>query len=202
MGYNTYFEGQISIEPPLNEHEISFLNDYAKTRHTDTTAGALVVNHNAKGSTPQHDRPEIWLHWVPTDDGTALEWDEKEKTYGHDKWLVWLIKHLLGPDSREFLAAHLDDDPRLEHFSHDHVVSGIVYAQGEDYADQWRILASDNVVQVQRSELLYREADPDHEQATWPTTPAETASYRDWQYEVANGDTLRGFREWLTVIRD
>lgn len=32
---------------------------------------------------------------------------------------------------------------------------------------------------------------------TWPTTDAEQASFADWQSEVANGDTIRGFRDWL-----
>ncbi len=31
----------------------------------------------------------------------------------------------------------------------------------------------------------------------WPTTDAEREAFKDWQAEVANGDTLRGFREWL-----
>ena len=32
---------------------------------------------------------------------------------------------------------------------------------------------------------------------TWPTSPAEELAFKDWQYEVANGDTVLGFREWL-----
>lgn len=39
---------------------------------------------------------------------------------------------------------------------------------------------------------------------TWPTTDAERSAYRDWQYEVANGDTVLGFRDWLdqqTTVR-
>jgi hypothetical protein len=31
----------------------------------------------------------------------------------------------------------------------------------------------------------------------WDLSREYPDSYRDWQYEVANGDTLRGFREWF-----
>lgn len=33
----------------------------------------------------------------------------------------------------------------------------------------------------------------------WPTTDAERAAHRDWRAEVWDGDTLLGFRAWLTV---
>lgn len=32
---------------------------------------------------------------------------------------------------------------------------------------------------------------------TWPETAEERARYSDWQYEVANGDTILGFRDWM-----
>lgn len=32
---------------------------------------------------------------------------------------------------------------------------------------------------------------------SWPTTDEEREAFSDWQYEVANGDTTAGFREWL-----
>jgi hypothetical protein len=40
------------------------------------------------------------------------------------------------------------------------------------------------------------------ESATWPENDAEREAYADWQYEVTNGDTLLGFREWLTHRED
>lgn len=33
---------------------------------------------------------------------------------------------------------------------------------------------------------------------TWPETDDERAQFASWQHEVANGDTLRGFRDWVT----
>jgi hypothetical protein len=32
---------------------------------------------------------------------------------------------------------------------------------------------------------------------TWPVGPLEHAEFGRWQYEVANGDTTLGFRDWL-----
>lgn len=158
MGYNTFFEGQISVQPPLNEHEISFLRDYQNnTRHTDPDAGVLVINDGLRGNTPQHGRPSIWLHWLPTDDGEALEWDGGEKTYDHAEWLTWLIDHLLGPASRQFVAAHLSDDERLQHFTHDHVLNGFVTAYGEGSGDIWAIRASNNIVQSQPATISFEQ---------------------------------------------
>jgi len=37
---------------------------------------------------------------------------------------------------------------------------------------------------------------------TWPETDAEKNAFVDWQYEVGNGDTLRGFRDWLTAKQE
>lgn len=33
---------------------------------------------------------------------------------------------------------------------------------------------------------------------TWPETDQERADFTDWQYEVGNGDTILGFRDWIT----
>lgn len=42
-----------------------------------------------------------------------------------------------------------------------------------------------------------RACSPDDQKPTWPTTDAERIDYVDWQYEVANGDTVLDFRDWV-----
>ena len=37
---------------------------------------------------------------------------------------------------------------------------------------------------------------------TWPDTPEERLAFIGWQYEVENGDTLRGFRDWLAAKQE
>lgn len=33
---------------------------------------------------------------------------------------------------------------------------------------------------------------------TWPVSDEDRTHYADWRYEVANGDTVLGFRAWVT----
>jgi hypothetical protein len=37
---------------------------------------------------------------------------------------------------------------------------------------------------------------------TWPENPVEVLMFRDWQDDVANGDTTLGFRAWLEGQQD
>lgn len=32
---------------------------------------------------------------------------------------------------------------------------------------------------------------------TWPENAQERSDFSDWQYEVSNGDTVLGFRDWV-----
>lgn len=156
MGYNTDFNGTLTVTPPLNEHEATFLTDFSETRHTSTKHGPLdtTAGSNPGGNDPQHGKPKIWCHWIADEDGN-LTWDGQEKTYGHDKWLVWLIERLLGPGSRAYVQAHLGEDERLKHFTHDHVVNGTVEAQGDDYHDRWCIKVADNKVTTHTGRVVY-----------------------------------------------
>lgn len=155
MSYTTFFSGTLTVTPPLNEHERSFLWDFNETRHTSTQHGLLdTAGPLLDGNDPQGGKPGIWCQWIANENGD-LVWDEDETTYDHDAWLVWLIEHLLGPESRDFVQEHLDEDPRLAHFTHDHVVNGVVDAQGEDSGDLWRIKVTDSNVEVQRPEIVY-----------------------------------------------
>lgn len=156
MGYSTDFSGEMSLSPPLNEHERSYLRDFIDTRHTSTEHGLLDVTAGpyVRGNDPQGDKPGIWCHWIADEDGN-LVWDEGEKTYDHEQWLVWLIEHLFGPEAHAYVNAHLSEDPRLAQFTCDHVVAGEVDARGEEPDDMWRITATDNDVHVQHAEVTY-----------------------------------------------
>lgn len=157
MGYSTDFNGTLEVTPPLNEHERSYLEDFTATRHTSPAHGPLVVDktgYSFDGNTPQPGKPEIWCHWIADDDGN-LTWDEGEKTYGHPDWLRWIIGHLFGSASHAYVAAHLHEDERLIHFTHDHMVNGTVEAQGEESSDRWRIKVIDNDVEVQSGRVAY-----------------------------------------------
>lgn len=38
--------------------------------------------------------------------------------------------------------------------------------------------------------------------SVWPDNDEERIRFVDWQYEVGNGDTVLGFRDWLTAKED
>jgi len=48
-------------------------------------------------NTPPAGQPELWCQWIPTEDGTAIEWDQGENFYNYVDWIEYLIKHFLEP---------------------------------------------------------------------------------------------------------
>jgi hypothetical protein len=143
MGYTTEFSGQISINPPLNEQEIEYLCDFCATRHMERGKGIYYVDashgHGDNSDVPDYNNngklPGLWCHWVSTDDGTALEWDEGEKFYNAEEWMRFVIDHFLRPGHlapMEFLQGH--------------TLNGSILAQGEDINDRWRLIVENNEV--------------------------------------------------------
>jgi hypothetical protein len=72
MGYSTYFNGQINIEPPLNDDQQEELNKLQINRH------------EGEGL------PGIWCDWEVTD-GSVLKHAGNEKFYNYTDWLKYLI---------------------------------------------------------------------------------------------------------------
>lgn len=46
---------------------------------------------------PPEGQPGLWCQWIPTEDGTAIVWDGREKFYFYTEWLDYLIAHFLKP---------------------------------------------------------------------------------------------------------
>ena len=171
MGYTTYFSGDLSIEPPLNADEISFLNDLAETRRMDRTKGPLYVKGSGymgqekddditNYNSPHPDQPGLWLHWRPSSDGTSLEWDGGEKFYHADDWMRYIIEDLLAPSAKSYIQQHINEDERLKSFTCDHVLNGTIYADGEESEDYWKIVVTDNDVQVLDGVIMYGDEEP------------------------------------------
>lgn len=152
MGYQTEFEGRITIEPALNEKEIAYLAKFSETRRMDRENGPyfvdgngyagqgdgpdMVYNHNG----PPAGQPGLWCKWTPTEDGTALEWSGHEKFYDSAEWMQYLMDHFVG--STPAAALKLP-------FLQGHVCNGAISAQGEDPSDTWLLEVKDNQVYVQ-----------------------------------------------------
>lgn len=165
MGYHTDFAGSLTIEPPLNQHEVSFLVDLAETRRMKRTKGPLFVKGTGMYgqdrdpdiqdyNNPHPDQPGLWCQWKPGFTGdqvqpydpSKLEWDGGEKFYDSPEWMVYIIRNLLAPTGRDYVAKHIDEDERLQHFTFDHVVNGTIQAFGEEHDDRWDLVVVDNVV--------------------------------------------------------
>jgi hypothetical protein len=123
MGYTTQFAGRVTVNPPLNAAEVAFLREYADDDHRADTSV-----------------PSFFCQWVPTDDGTGIEWDQGEKFYEAEAWMTYLIDHFLKD------GAHAQGQPRFEQFTFDHVLNGTIAAQGEEPGDQWDLFVTDNRV--------------------------------------------------------
>ncbi len=154
MGYQTEFEGTITIEPALNAEEIVYLNKFAETRRMDRENGPYFVDgygYVGQGngpdeifhhSNPPAGQPGLWCQWVPTEDGdgTTLEWNGHEKFYEAAKWMQYLMDHFIGstPAAKSVLP-----------FLQGHVCNGAISAQGEEPSDMWLLEVKDNQVFVQ-----------------------------------------------------
>lgn len=163
MGYNTDFTGSIQIEPPLNQSEINYLTKFGWTRHKTRKQGPFYVvdqewneysfnDPNAINiNSPEGKQPGIWCHFIPTEDGSELVWDESEKTYDATEWIEYLINTFLKTNA----TAKDSKLPYFENFTFDHVCNGELFACGEDYDDRWKIVVKDNKVSVKQGKIVY-----------------------------------------------
>jgi hypothetical protein len=136
--------------------------------------------------------PGLWLQWVPqrvrwhdqpggtysviADDapreageGSVLVWNGAEKFYSSAEWMEFLRVKLLAPEARAYLDLHQDEDWRLEHFTCDHVLTGMVAAQGEESEDTWALVVEGGSVMVALGarDTPEQDADPDDEDYDW-----------------------------------
>lgn len=155
MGYTTEFTGTVSVTPPLNPDEISYLRSFCETRRMRRAKGPYYVGGGGFWGQASEDdiddynepppgQPGLWCQWIPiNDDGTDIGWDGGEKFYNAEEWMRYLIEHFLAEPAH---ARGSEQDERFARFTFDHVLNGVVEAQGEDPADLWRLIVRDNAV--------------------------------------------------------
>ena len=137
MGYTTFFDGSVTITPPLNAAEIAVFQTIENDRQRDTTP------HPAPAFP---EVPGVWCGWTVTENGAAIHWNENEKFYHAAEWLNYLIKQFFvkGAPGRKMHKCM-----RL------HTVNGEIIATGEEIGDHWLISVIDNEVTVQTGTLVY-----------------------------------------------
>ena len=82
MGYNTKFEGVMTLTPPLTLAQKREINEFCEARH----GGNLEVYQGFPG---------FWCNWKA--DGQFLHWSGTEKSYDMDMWLQQLINRFFKP---------------------------------------------------------------------------------------------------------
>jgi len=137
MGYTTTFTGKVTIEPPLDAAEVAFLKRFSRERYEE----------------PRY--PGYYCQWIATEDGTAIEWDGAEKFYDSVEWMEYLIQNFLGPGIR-VTAGRTPETAALTVLKRNHILNGVIDANGEEAGDIWRLVVKDN--QVSRVEAVI----------TWP----------------------------------
>lgn len=90
-----------------------------------------VLEHND----PDRSQPGLWCQWIPSDDGTGIEWNGNEKFYNYVEWLKYLIANFIKPWG--------------------YVLSGEVEWQGEDSSDFGKIVVKHNVISTLKGRKVY-----------------------------------------------
>ena len=153
MGYTTDFSGSVAVVPALNAEEIAYLKKFAQSRRVHCTQGPYFVDRSGdffgQGSegvlnfnAAPEGQPGLWCQWIPTDDGTKIEWDGGEKFYGAASWMKYIIDHFIGPNPIAKTALP---------FLHGHTCNGEIEAQGEESDDKWLLIVKDNIVSIAES---------------------------------------------------
>ena len=158
MGYTTYFNGGIFIDPPLENDLIEYINAFCSTRRMQRDVQKLEEFYKGKYgwensygidgeyfiggdsdyldksiiniNNPPSTQPGLWCQWVITDDGEYIEWDQGEKFYKSPEWMQYIIDNFIAPKG--------------------HICNGEIYATGEDSEDVWYLVVKDNKVTVEQ----------------------------------------------------
>ena len=165
MGYDTDFSGQFDLDKPLTAEHKEFLTAFAQTRRMRRDVTKLDPNANANvglglgdqgayyvggggfmgqdvdssvigGNTPPDGQPGLWCQWIPDEDNdSAIVWDEGEKFYEYDRWIVYIIEHFLKPWG--------------------YTLNGEVVWHGEGPSDIGMICVKDNEVTLRSGRVIY-----------------------------------------------
>ena len=147
MGYTTEFFGKFDLNKPLDLKIKKFLDMFSDSRRMgrrkdpaygiqgeffvlEETIETDVIDYNKPPST----QPSLWCNWVPTEDGTGIQWNGSEKFYNYTEWLVYLINKILAPNG--------------------YILNGKVDYEGEERSDSGTIEIKDNHVFLDGVEKL------------------------------------------------
>lgn len=157
MGYTVKYDGDLTIEPPLNEAERRALNAFFNSRRMLTKGGPL-DSRNLSSSHPDvidynsvaEGQPGLHCDMTLSEDGTLWSAYPCEKNGDLTPWITYVIDHLLKEDAVFSSSEDVQENDPLHKFTFDHLVSGEMKAVGED-GDVWLIRVMDNKVESVKS---------------------------------------------------
>jgi hypothetical protein len=91
---------------------------------------ASIIDYN----TPPKTQPGLWCHWIISEDGTTLEWDDGEKFYSYVEWLQYIIDNFLTPNGI--------------------TLEGEIEWRGEDWEDTGTIIATRSEISNPDGEVI------------------------------------------------
>lgn len=167
MDYDEMFSGKIGINPPLNQHEISYLKDFScHTRHLDHKDGPLRVSKSLYDDVPDGtidynkphpSQPWLWCDFESNDAGTELIWTHAEKTRAPIEWIHYLIDALFSKNAKEYVEAYYNseysDDKRLNYFTFDHIFNGEMTIPTGEFGLKTMLIIKNNELMVMHAEL-------------------------------------------------
>ena len=110
-----------AVELPVGEEGEYFVNGRG---YAGQEKDSSVIDNNK----PPAKQPGLWCHWEPTENGSAIAWNETEKFYEYVAWLEYLIEHFLKPWG--------------------YILNGRVEYQGERCDDRGSIKVENNIVEL------------------------------------------------------
>lgn len=116
-----------SLWASLTDDEIETYQMYPRSI-SDTFCGQRYDTSIVDYNSPPNGQPGLWCQWVPSEDGSAIVWDQGEKFYDYDKWITYLIENFLKPWG--------------------YVLNGSVDWEGEDSDDTGTLLVTNNKLHV------------------------------------------------------
>lgn len=97
--------------------------------------GQMADSSVRDSNSPPAGQPGLWCQWVPSGDGSQIEWDGNEKFYNYVEWLRYIITNFIEPWG--------------------YVLNGEVEWEGEDSGDIGKIVVKNNVVSIKRGRVVY-----------------------------------------------
>ena len=155
MPFDARYEGELTIQPPLNTAERWAVDALLRSRRVRTTQGPLDCRQSLHKqhqdvldwNSPAEGQPSLYTGLTVSEDGSKLSWDGNEKPGFLTGWVVYLIDHLLKPGAVfEEVARKAPPGDPLAHFTFDHRVSGVLYGT-DSRGSSWRIYVIDNAVE-------------------------------------------------------